>query len=547
MGATGATGSTGPAGLNWRGTWSSSTAYAVNDAVAYNGSSYTSIQAGTNQQPDISASFWSLLAQQGTPGPSTVSYTSNGSTANLLQKLTTVLSVSRAVNATTSDATGIIGIASTTVSAGSSVLVNVYGTALCVFDGATTAGDYVQASATVAGNCHDVGASYPPANQVLGYVLSSNSTAGTHTLFLFGIETGTAAPAISSVFGRTGAVTAAANDYNFNQLAGSLASSQDYTVGSAGTYTKVTTNAQGRVSSGTQAAASDLSNGITGSGLVVLATGPTLTTPTISGALGGNLDLGTANAVVIEVANASVTGTTVNKLVKLTGAPSTAVTAATTDTSRILGIVTGGAGTTGNAQIATDGIASCVFDGATTAGDYVQISSVLAGDCHDAGSTRPTSGQVLGMVLSTHGTGGTYAMTVVADHMGVPTPSGGTIATSETTISSTYTDLTTSGPAVTVAVSAVGKALVTVTSTQNTSSNFANCFMGFAVSGATTASASDSQAQQMTFYRPALPVTNSATYLVTGLATGNNTFTAKYRSGNADCSFANRNIMVTSY
>src|SRR5207249_3103167 len=54
---------------------------------------------------------------------------------------------------------------------------------------------------------------------------------------------------------------------------------------------------------------------------------------------------------------------------------------------------------------------SCVFDGATTAGDYVTISSTTAGDCHDAGATFPTSGgQVLGRVLSTNGAGGTYAM-----------------------------------------------------------------------------------------------------------------------------------------
>jgi hypothetical protein len=85
---------------------------------------------------------------------------------------------------------------------------------------------------------------YPITGQVLGFVLSSNAAAGTYTVFLFGTEIrgNTAAP-VSSVFGRTGAVAAAANDYNFNQLAGSLASSQDYTVGVAGTYHKVTTNA----------------------------------------------------------------------------------------------------------------------------------------------------------------------------------------------------------------------------------------------------------------------------------------------------------------
>jgi hypothetical protein len=112
--------------------------------------------------------------------------------------------------------------------------------------------------------------------------------------------------------------------------------------------------------------------------------------------------------LVIKVANTSPTGTTVNKLAKLTGAPSTALIAATTDTAGVAGIVVLGAGTTGNAFIARSGIASCVFDGATTAGDYVQISSSTAGDCHDAGSSLPATGQLIGRVLSTNGGGGTY-------------------------------------------------------------------------------------------------------------------------------------------
>src|SRR4029450_10692047 len=97
-------------------------------------------------------------------------------------------------------------------------------------------------------------------------------------------------------------------------------------------------------------------------------------------------------------------------LAKLTGAPSKAIIVGTSDTTA-LGIVVGGAGTSGSAQIAREGIASCVFDGATTAGNYVQISTTSAGSCHDAGATFPTSGgQVLGRVLSTNGAGGTYAM-----------------------------------------------------------------------------------------------------------------------------------------
>ncbi|HEY2384972.1 MAG TPA: hypothetical protein VGK48_27675, partial [Terriglobia bacterium] len=68
IGATGATGAAGPAGLTWQGIWSNATAYAVNDAVAFNGTSYISIQAGTGHQPDTSAAFWTPLAQQGTTG-----------------------------------------------------------------------------------------------------------------------------------------------------------------------------------------------------------------------------------------------------------------------------------------------------------------------------------------------------------------------------------------------------------------------------------------------------------------------------------------------
>jgi hypothetical protein len=111
------------------------------------------------------------------------------------------------------------------------------------------------------------------------------------------------------------------------------------------------------------------------------------------------------------ISNASSTGTTVNTLTKLTGAPSTAVIVGTSDTGGAVGITTAGAGTSGTATITTAGKISCVFDGATTAGDYVQISSSTAGNCHDTGAaTYPSSGQVLGRVLSTNGSGGTYTL-----------------------------------------------------------------------------------------------------------------------------------------
>jgi hypothetical protein len=118
---------------------------------------------------------------------------------------------------------------------------------------------------------------------------------------------------------------------------------------------------------------------------------------------------------VTEMANASTTGTTLNSLAKLTGAPSTAVLAATTDTGGVLGVVNANAGTTcaagvtGKACIVTRGPGTCNFDGAVTAGDYVQISSSTAGDCHDAGATYPGNGQVLGRVLVSNGSAGAYS------------------------------------------------------------------------------------------------------------------------------------------
>ena len=129
---------------------------------------------------------------------------------------------------------------------------------------------------------------------------------------------------------------------------------------------------------------------------------------------GSFLDGETGGALVTEMANAGTTGTTLNSLAKLTGAPSTAVIAATSDTGGVLGVVntnastTCAAGTTGKACIVTKGPGTCNFDGAVTAGDYVQISSTTAGDCHDAGASYPTSGQVLGRVLVTNGSAGAY-------------------------------------------------------------------------------------------------------------------------------------------
>jgi hypothetical protein len=55
-------------GFTPRGTWSSVATYAINDVVAYNGTSYLAMLAGTNQQPDTATTYWMILAEKGATG-----------------------------------------------------------------------------------------------------------------------------------------------------------------------------------------------------------------------------------------------------------------------------------------------------------------------------------------------------------------------------------------------------------------------------------------------------------------------------------------------
>jgi hypothetical protein len=55
-------------GPNWRGTWSNGQNYAVNDAVAHDGSSYVATLDSSNKNPASESSFWSPLALKGNTG-----------------------------------------------------------------------------------------------------------------------------------------------------------------------------------------------------------------------------------------------------------------------------------------------------------------------------------------------------------------------------------------------------------------------------------------------------------------------------------------------
>src|SRR5437899_6072259 len=402
--------------------------------------------------------------------------TTTGTTVNKLAKLTGAPST--VVIAATSDTKGIVGVVVSGAGTTGNARIAMAGVASCVFDNATTAGDYVTISSATAGDCHDAGSTRPGSGQILGLVLSTNGISATpRAISIFPSEnvgipaaaadlsngtTGTGAvvlatsptittptisnPTISNPT-ITGTPTGSATTGTGNVVLATSPTIATPTISSpsisnpsfSGTPAGSATTGTGNIVLSTSPTISSptlstptissptitgtpTGSATTGTGNVVLATSPTITTPTLSGALGGNLDLGTTNATLFEIANDTTTGTTVNKLAKLTGAPSTAVIAATSDTKGIVGILVGGAGTTSNARIAMAGVASCVFDNATTAGDYVTISSATAGDCRDAGSTRPGSGQILGLVLSTNGVSATpRAISIFpSENVGIP-------------------------------------------------------------------------------------------------------------------------------
>ena len=122
-----------------------------------------------------------------------------------------------------------------------------------------------------------------------------------------------------------------------------------------------------------------------------------------------------------------------------------------------------------------------------------------------------------------------------------PSSASAVVTTEEDTTSATYTDLTTSGPAVTLTTGT--KALVIINA-QSFNTNTSATFASFAVSGATTISASDNYAIRFQNTAYEAPRNAAATRLTT-LTAGSNTFTMKYRrntSGTAN--FGYREIIV---
>lgn len=136
-----------------------------------------------------------------------------------------------------------------------------------------------------------------------------------------------------------------------------------------------------------------------------------------------------------------------------------------------------------------------------------------------------TSGQVLTV------SGG--VPTWVTPSSGGVTNATATVSTAQSTTSASYTDLATVGPAVTLTTGT--KALVIVSTWVDGTAN-----IDFAVSGATTRSASDATSLQSSNVAP-FRLTMARIVTVTA---GSNTFTMRYKSQSGTSTFQDRQISV---
>ncbi len=145
-----------------------------------------------------------------------------------------------------------------------------------------------------------------------------------------------------------------------------------------------------------------------------------------------------------EFLNDATTGTTLNQLAVYNSGATGVQTAATSSADGVVGVVSGGAGTSNKAVITWAGLAACNFDAANPiAGDYVIASTTQAGKCHDTGSTtRPTGAQAIGRIENggvrvslgpPSGSGGGGAVGSVFGRTGAVTAANGDYSVSQVT------------------------------------------------------------------------------------------------------------------
>jgi hypothetical protein len=123
---------------------------------------------------------------------------------------------------------------------------------------------------------------------------------------------------------------------------------------------------------------------------------------------------------------------------------------------------------------------------------------------------------------------------------------GAVVATSESTSSASYVDLTTTTDTVTVTVGSSGKVLVMMYGFVTVASGGIP-YMSYAVSGANTIAATDTKSSLYYSAGAGALYTLNGVFLETGLTAGSTTFKLKYRSSSGSQAFSNRRIAVIPF
>lgn len=164
-------------------------------------------------------------------------------------------------------------------------------------------------------------------------------------------------------------------------------------------------------------------------------------------------------------------------------------------------------------------------------------------------SQRPPAGNTGARYIATDG--GTFTEYFDNGTAWVSAAPGGpafaTIATSETTGSTSYTDLTTVGPSVTVNVGASGKLMVEFGAYPTTQSNGWYGAIAPQLSGANTLAAADVNWALLGSNSTAMYARTQRKIILSGLNVGSTTVTLKYKSGQSGFSWAfqDRDLIVT--
>ena len=124
-------------------------------------------------------------------------------------------------------------------------------------------------------------------------------------------------------------------------------------------------------------------------------------------------------------------------------------------------------------------------------------------------------------------------------------PDVNNVGTTETTTSTSYTDLATVGPTVTADTGT--RAMVFIRCAMDNSGANNMTYMSWEVSGASTLPASENQALNIAGLSAGARVRISSVYLISSLTPGSNTFTAKYKVSAGTGTFLARQIAILPF